>query len=241
MEEGKAVTITIPQDITRRPWWDSEKTVKVWLVLLMQGAGAGGVRMSLRTIASTAGLSLQNVRTAMAKLTSSGDIVVTHEPTHDSTHEISYIRLRETISSTTEAKVNQHTDQHTTQHKAKGVTKVEKEEKMKARMKEFYDSLVPHVATYGRTMVREFFDYWTEPNKSRSAMRFEGEKTWDLVRRLDYWQRRSSGYGKGKNSATTGERYAEGMERINMMFDGNNGDKRERKETWEFPDGPDEQ
>lgn len=33
----------------------------------------------------------------------------------------------------------------------------------------------------------EFFDYWTEPNRSESKMRFEMEKTWHLGRRLKRW------------------------------------------------------
>ncbi len=34
----------------------------------------------------------------------------------------------------------------------------------------------------------EFFDYWTEPNKSGTKLRFELEKTWDLGRRMKRWQ-----------------------------------------------------
>ena len=39
-------------------------------------------------------------------------------------------------------------------------------------------------------MLRAFFDYWTEPNKSRTKMRFELEKTWELGRRLATWAKR---------------------------------------------------
>lgn len=35
----------------------------------------------------------------------------------------------------------------------------------------------------------EFFDYWSEPNKSKTKMRFESEKTWDLSRRLKRWSK----------------------------------------------------
>lgn len=33
----------------------------------------------------------------------------------------------------------------------------------------------------------EFFEYWSEPNKSGTKMRFELEKTWDLKRRMNRW------------------------------------------------------
>lgn len=76
-------------------------------------------------------------------------------------------------------------------------TRVNKEEEMKSRERIFYNALIPFVKTYGREMIREFFDYWSEPNKSHSKMRFEQERTWDLARRLQTWEKRSrNGFGK---------------------------------------------
>lgn len=76
-------------------------------------------------------------------------------------------------------------------------TRVNKEQEMKSREREFYNVLVPFVKTYGREMIREFFDYWSEPNKSHSKMRFEQERTWDLSRRLQTWKKRSrNGFSK---------------------------------------------
>ena len=76
-------------------------------------------------------------------------------------------------------------------------TRVNKEQEMKSREREFYNVLVPFVKTYGREMIREFFDYWSEPNKSHSKMRFEQERTWDLSRRLQTWEKRSrNGFSK---------------------------------------------
>lgn len=73
----------------------------------------------------------------------------------------------------------------------------EKEEEMKSRERIFYKVLIPFVKTYGREMIREFFNYWSEPNKSHSKMRFELERTWDLARRLQTWEKRSrNGFGK---------------------------------------------
>ena len=55
------------------------------------------------------------------------------------------------------------------------------------RRQKFYNSLVPCVQQYGKQMIREFYDYWSELNKSRTKMRFEMEKTWELSRRLATW------------------------------------------------------
>nr|DAL35594.1 MAG TPA_asm: hypothetical protein [Caudoviricetes sp.] len=59
-----------------------------------------------------------------------------------------------------------------------------------ARKEEFYDSLVPYVEMYGKEMVREFFDYWSEMNKSETKMRFEQQPTWEIGRRLSTWAKR---------------------------------------------------
>lgn len=57
------------------------------------------------------------------------------------------------------------------------------------RQKEFYKELIPFVGIYGKDMIREFYDYWREPNKSKTLMRCEQQKTWDLKLRLDRWNR----------------------------------------------------
>lgn len=47
--------------------------------------------------------------------------------------------------------------------------------------------------TFPEAIKKEFFDYWTEPNKSGSKMRFELEKTWHLGRRLARWANNTKG------------------------------------------------
>lgn len=56
-----------------------------------------------------------------------------------------------------------------------------------ARKEKFYASLVPFVDKYGKEMIREFFDYWSEMNRSKSKMRFEQQSTWELALRLKTW------------------------------------------------------
>jgi DNA-binding transcriptional regulator YhcF (GntR family) len=58
------------------------------------------------------------------------------------------------------------------------------------RKKSFYQSLVPFVDKYPKAMIRAFFDYWSELNKSGTKMRFELEKTWELSKRLVTWANR---------------------------------------------------
>lgn len=74
------------------------------------------------------------------------------------------------------------------------------------RQKDFYYTLRPYVNKYPKEMLRAFFDWWSEPNRSRTKLRAELEKTWDLPRRLAIWhkkdeERRFNGTNRQSNSA----------------------------------------
>lgn len=70
---------------------------------------------------------------------------------------------------------------------------------LEGRKEDFYNTLIPFVAKYGKEMVRAFFDYWSEPNKSNSKMRYELERTWDLSRRLGMWASRDNQFNHRSN------------------------------------------
>lgn len=71
--------------------------------------------------------------------------------------------------------------------------------RLNKRKEDFYSSLIPYVTQYGKDMVRAFFDYWSEPNKSNSKMRYELERTWDLARRLGTWASRENQFNHRSN------------------------------------------
>lgn len=65
-----------------------------------------------------------------------------------------------------------------------------------SRKEAFYKSLIPYVDKYGKDMIRAFYDYWTELNKSETKMRFELQKTWEVSKRLATWANKEPIYGK---------------------------------------------
>lgn len=69
---------------------------------------------------------------------------------------------------------------------------------LEKKQRQFYQSLVPFVNEYGKEMIRAFYDYWSEPNKSGTKIRWELEKTWDLKKRLDRWRLNEDKFSKGK-------------------------------------------
>lgn len=94
-----------------------------------------------------------------------------------------------------------------------------------SRKERFYESLVPFVEKYGKEMIREFFDYWTETNKSRTKMRFEQQPTWETALRLATWANRDKNFkSNGTTNRTTDQEdlmrnIAEGIARANTVQD----------------------
>ena len=74
---------------------------------------------------------------------------------------------------------------------------------LESRKEDFYNTLIPFVSKYGKEMVRAFFDYWSEPNKSHTKMRFELERTWDVKRRLKTWAARDNNFNNTSNGRGT--------------------------------------
>ena len=62
--------------------------------------------------------------------------------------------------------------------------------KFASTIKEYKDS-------YPDEMRKDFYEYWTEPNKSNTKMRFELEKTWSLSRRLKNWAKNDKNFNNG--------------------------------------------
>jgi DNA-binding PadR family transcriptional regulator len=53
---------------------------------------------------------------------------------------------------------------------------------------------------YSVEMLEAFVDYWTEPNKSKTKLRYELQKTFDIARRLKTWSKNESKFGTKKNN-----------------------------------------
>jgi len=66
--------------------------------------------------------------------------------------------------------------------------------KIEARSQIFKDSLLYYKDKYQVNMLKEFYNYWTEPNQSKTKMRFELQKTWSLDRRLETWAKRENSF-----------------------------------------------
>lgn len=80
------------------------------------------------------------------------------------------------------------------------ITNTDKELLLRNRAQDFSETLKPYLGKYGSDMLNAFYSYWTEPNKSKTKMRFELEKTWDTERRLNTWASREKPQGKPQST-----------------------------------------
>ncbi len=100
-----------------------------------------------------------------------------------------------------------------------------------SRKENFYKSLIPFVKTntggrYSKEMIRAFFDYWSEMNKSETKMRYEKQPTWEVSKRLATWANKENFNGRNKNAnaSLSGSLYSANEE------DGSNTDSEGIKE-----------
>ena len=62
------------------------------------------------------------------------------------------------------------------------------------RRQHFYNQVAQFAHLYPPNMLRAFFDYWTEPNRSMTKMRYEMQKTFAINLRLANWAKHETNY-----------------------------------------------
>ena len=76
-------------------------------------------------------------------------------------------------------------------------TKRTPEQELKERKLAFGMQLKPFNGMYQRSMLAEFYNYWTELKEGGRKMRFEKEKTFEIAKRLARWSKNN--YGKSSS------------------------------------------
>ena len=74
------------------------------------------------------------------------------------------------------------------------------QQNLETRRETFIDSLAAFSSIYGNEILQAFADYWTEPNRSLTRMRFEMQKTWSTALRLATWARNEASFGQRRCS-----------------------------------------
>ncbi|BAQ92796.1 hypothetical protein [uncultured Mediterranean phage uvMED] len=174
--------IKLHRQLIEWEWYKDSNTMRVFLHCLLKAnntdktyRGLQVVRGQLVTgrdvLAESLGLTVSQVRTSLDKL--------------ESTNEITLVKNRKGTIIT----INNYDNYQINDAEQKAVTPVKKIKSIEDRIYDFKKSLVPHLDKYGKTVLKNFSDYWTEKSPRGSKMRFEKEKVFDVSRRLATWSR----------------------------------------------------
>jgi len=195
--------IKLHRSILKWEWWDDHNTFRLFTYLLLtvnfeekkwhgKTIYPGEIVTSLNKLAIGTGLSQMKIRTSLDKLISTGEITST---VHSKYRVIAVNNFEsfQAVTSNLTGKYQADNKQITTTKEYKN----DKKEKnsniaaIAARKHTFFEHLNTFAHTCPKETITEFFDYWTELNKSQTQMRFEMQKTWETSLRLKTWMKRS--------------------------------------------------
>ena len=73
---------------------------------------------------------------------------------------------------------------------------------IKERMQSFKDEIYIYKDKYDESLLADFYNYWSEPNRSNTKMNYELKPTFDISRRLVTWAKNDFSNNNVKNGAT---------------------------------------
>jgi len=86
------------------------------------------------------------------------------------------------------------------------------EQRIKENKLKFYEDCKPYLEKYPKEMLRAFYNYWTELNKSNTKMKYELQQTFEIGKRLATWAGRDNSIIKASPENIT---YKELVRRFN--------------------------
>jgi len=154
----------------------------------------GQLVTGLSSINKETSISIQSIRTCIKRLKSTNEITIKSTSKNSIITVCNYDDYNDIINDTNR-QINKQTNkqstnnQQTTNNKQEGkeLKNVNKEEYISKIQEKFYQSLITFVDEFGKETIRDFYEYWSEPNKSKTKIRFQLEKTWDTKKRLQRW------------------------------------------------------
>ena len=77
------------------------------------------------------------------------------------------------------------------------------DQQINEKKQKFYDDCRPFLVKYPKEMLRKFYNYWTEMNKSGTKLRFELQQTFEISKRLATWAGKDEDMIKTSSDAIT--------------------------------------
>lgn len=121
-------------------------------------------------------------------------------------------KIQQTVNTTSTE--NQHVLKYcSTESQVLREDKIREEKKIEdnnidSRKLKFAHTLKPFVDVYGKDVIRNFYDYWTEHGENDKKMRYEKEKSFGLNRRLTTWNNNNfKNNNNGKSTITNTDEF----------------------------------
>jgi len=124
--------------------------------------------------ARIAGLASAEARKLKKELNSTNELQVELNPTKSTVS----VTVSDTVNDIHKVVIGEKTPK---------LPKSNKEELFNDRKESFRKDVAVYLKEYSKETLRSFFDYWTEPNPSKTKMRWELQKTFDVNLRLKNW------------------------------------------------------
>ena len=176
--------MNVPDKIFQTHSWTE---INIYMFVKQNMDKDGTIKPSFQQIADEFGTTRGKVRHLLEKFFTEGLLIRTTsaQPPHN---------LRTTSAQTTLDIKGSESDSRTTSaqppHNLRTTSAQNCSKKdLQTRAHDFGLKLVPYMEQYGKTLIRAFYDYWTESNEGGNRMRFEKEKTFDIKRRLERWHK----------------------------------------------------
>ena len=189
-------------------WYDDLPTFRLFTHLLLSvnyeqkrwrgiDIMPGQIVTGRKVLSEQTGISEMQVRTSLTKLKSTNEITI---KTHNKFSVITivswldYQQDNQQINQQITNKQPTNNQQITTTKERKNIRSKENNiSKLSLTEREeiFKHDVASYTSKYPKELLREFYDYWTEPTRNKQKMRFELEKTWDTARRIANWARRA--------------------------------------------------
>jgi len=201
-------------------WFNISEMVHLFIYLLINAnhqdgewrgikVKRGQILTGINSMNSDTKISIQTIRTCLKRLEKTNEINI------QSTNKYSIITIckyedYQGDQQTTNKQPNKQltNNQQTTNYKQEEEEfKEEKEDKNEKKkeyiskiQKEFYQSLTHFTNEFSAKTLRDFYDYWSEPNKSLTKIKWQLEKTWDTKKRLTRWS--NNNFNKNEKTFT---------------------------------------
>ena len=163
--------IIIHKRLLEWQYYQNPNMVRLFLHLLLIADKEGRIVTTHPQLSIETGISEKVIRNCLDKL-EKGRLLGRQR-----TNKNTIITIYEYDSYTNTKKVGGQTKGRQTGRQNESKSLTNQQANLERRKEAFTEELRPYVQIYGRDMVNEFWKYWTEPNKGKTKMRFEQERT----------------------------------------------------------------